>query len=130
MWPNPLQYFLVPDIEVENGEGDEDEDEMEDEEVDDSVVVVEEEIEEVDEEGVEEEEVPEGKGEEFLLSLHILAAEEMLLFQMTLYFPLGLLNSFVGGKQCYHIYQFLVLNTRSIFAQELLVTTVLMCGIN
>ncbi|KAH9381738.1 hypothetical protein HPB48_010557 [Haemaphysalis longicornis] len=26
MWPNPLQYFLVPDIEVENGlEGDEDE---------------------------------------------------------------------------------------------------------
>ncbi|KAK7070321.1 hypothetical protein SK128_003869 [Halocaridina rubra] len=64
MFPNPLQYFLVPDIEVENGEGDDDEeDEIEDEEVDDSVVVVEEEIEEVDEEGVEEEEVPEEDGE-------------------------------------------------------------------
>merc|ERR1719510_662872 len=24
MWPNPLQYFLVPDIEVENGLGDDD----------------------------------------------------------------------------------------------------------
>lgn len=46
MWPNPLQYFLVPDIEVENGGlGDEDgdEDDSEEEEVDDSVVVVEEE---------------------------------------------------------------------------------------
>jgi len=41
MWPNPLQYFLVPDIEVENGlEGEEDDS---DEDVgDDSVVVVEE----------------------------------------------------------------------------------------
>lgn len=47
MWPNPLQYFLVPDIEVENGLG-EDEDEGSNEEVDDSVVVVEE---EEDEEG-------------------------------------------------------------------------------
>jgi len=27
LWPNPLQYFLVPDIDVnENGEGDSDED--------------------------------------------------------------------------------------------------------
>jgi len=26
MWPNPLQYFLVPDIEVENGGMDEEED--------------------------------------------------------------------------------------------------------
>ena len=24
MWPNPLQYFLVPDIEVENGLGEDD----------------------------------------------------------------------------------------------------------
>ena len=35
MWPNPLQYFLVPDIEVENGcedEDDEDEEDLEDEE--------------------------------------------------------------------------------------------------
>ncbi|UYV79574.1 SET [Cordylochernes scorpioides] len=39
MWPNPLQYFLVPD--VENGMED-----SEDDEVDDSVVVVEEEEEE------------------------------------------------------------------------------------
>lgn len=62
MWPNPLQYFLVPDIEVENGEGDDDEEELEDEEVDDSVVVVEEEIEEVDDEGVEEEEEVHGEG--------------------------------------------------------------------
>ncbi len=36
MWPNPLQYFLVPDIEVENGCDDEDDDEDEDE-VDESV---------------------------------------------------------------------------------------------
>uniref|UniRef100_A0A4D5R943 DNA replication factor/protein phosphatase inhibitor SET/SPR-2 n=1 Tax=Scolopendra viridis TaxID=118503 RepID=A0A4D5R943_SCOVI len=51
MWPNPLQYFLVPDIEVENGlEGDEDD--SEEDEVDDSVVVVEE-----DEEGDDDEEV-------------------------------------------------------------------------
>ncbi|XP_045597999.1 protein SET [Procambarus clarkii] len=64
MWPNPLQYFLVPDIEVENGEGDDDEEELEDEEVDDNVVVVEEEIEEVDEEGVEEEEEEDAQGEE------------------------------------------------------------------
>jgi len=57
MWPNPLQYFLVPDIEVENGEGEEDDDEeLEEEEVDDSVVVVEEEIEELDEEGEEDDE--------------------------------------------------------------------------
>jgi len=53
MWPNPLQYFLVPDIEVENGEGEDEDDDLEEEEVDDSVVVVEEEIEEVDEEGEE-----------------------------------------------------------------------------
>ncbi|KAG0723775.1 Round spermatid basic protein 1-like protein [Chionoecetes opilio] len=60
MWPNPLQYFLVPDIEVENGDGEEEDDEEEEEEeceeVDDNVVVVEEEIEEVEEEGPEEEE--------------------------------------------------------------------------
>ena len=35
MWPNPLQYFLVPDIEVENG--DDEEDLEEEEEVDESV---------------------------------------------------------------------------------------------
>lgn len=40
MWPNPLQYFLVPDIEVENGDMGDDSD---DEENDESVVVVEEE---------------------------------------------------------------------------------------
>lgn len=56
MWPNPLQYFLVPDIEVENGlEGDDDDESDEDgEEVDDSVVVVEEEGEDEEDEGDEE----------------------------------------------------------------------------
>ena len=39
MWPNPLQYFLVPDIEVENGV----EEEEEEGDVDESVVVMEEE---------------------------------------------------------------------------------------
>jgi len=54
LWPNPLQYFLVPDIEVENG-GDE-EDLEDEEEVDENVVVMEEEEgEEEDEEGGEEE---------------------------------------------------------------------------
>ncbi|GBM15535.1 Protein SET [Araneus ventricosus] len=58
MWPNPLQYFLVPDIEVENGL--DDEDESDEDEVDDSVVVVEEEGDgEEDEDEGEEEEVDE-----------------------------------------------------------------------
>ena len=66
MWPNPLQYFLVPDMEgeVENGMGeDEDEDsgnddsEEDDEEgVDESVVVVEEDDDEDGIEGVDEDE--------------------------------------------------------------------------
>ncbi|XP_015510291.1 protein SET isoform X1 [Neodiprion pinetum] len=66
MWPNPLQYYLVPDIDIENGiEGDDDEvdsnedededgDEVEDggegEEGDDSIVVVEDDADEEDEE--------------------------------------------------------------------------------
>ncbi|XP_013416177.1 protein SET isoform X2 [Lingula anatina] len=57
MWPNPLQYFLAPDIEVEeNGEEEEDEDE---EDLDEAVVEVgeDEEAEEYDEEDEEEEEV-------------------------------------------------------------------------
>ena len=37
--PNPLQYFLVPDIEVENG-AEEDEDFEEEEDVDESVRLV------------------------------------------------------------------------------------------
>merc|ERR1712223_1793000 len=49
MWPNPLQYFPVPDIEVENGAEDDEEDLEEEEDVDESVVVLEEE--EEDEEG-------------------------------------------------------------------------------
>ncbi|XP_076343913.1 protein SET-like [Tachypleus tridentatus] len=73
MWPNPLQYFLVPDIEVENGL---DEDDSDDDEVDDSAVVEEEgkdeeeaEDEEEGEEDIDEEEAYEegeeegGKGE-------------------------------------------------------------------
>jgi len=56
MWPNPLQYFLVPDIEVENGD-DEDDDEADGEEdIDESVVVLEEEEEELEAEDGEEEE--------------------------------------------------------------------------
>merc|ERR1719348_2213395 len=47
LWPNPLQYFLVPDIEVENGG---EEEELEDEEdVDENVVVMEEEEEDEEE---------------------------------------------------------------------------------
>lgn len=57
LWPNPLQYFLVPDIEVENGG---EEEELEDEEeVDENVVVMDEE----DEEDEEEEEGGEDDGE-------------------------------------------------------------------
>jgi len=60
MWPNPLQYFLVPDIEVENGGEDGEEEELEDEEeIDDNVVVMEEEDDDVEEE--EEEEPVEGQ---------------------------------------------------------------------
>lgn len=57
MWPNPLQYFLVPDIEVENGglDGDDVDDDSEDEDGnDESVVVVEEEDD--DDDGADEEE--------------------------------------------------------------------------
>ena len=57
--PNPLQYFLVPDIEVENGGDDEDLDD--EEEVDENVVVMEEEEGEEEEEEAGEEE---GEGEE------------------------------------------------------------------
>jgi len=57
MWPNPLQYFLVPDIEVENGAEDDDDDLEEEEDADESVVVLEEE--EEDEEGVDESEADE-----------------------------------------------------------------------
>ncbi len=35
--PNPLQYFLVPDVEVENGGDDDDEDLEEEEDVDENV---------------------------------------------------------------------------------------------
>ncbi len=50
--PNPLQYFLVPDLEVENGEEEEEEEEEsgEEEEEGSNVVVMEEEEGE-DEEG-------------------------------------------------------------------------------
>lgn len=68
MWPNPLQYFLVPDIEVENG-GDEDDEDLDDEdEGDENVVVLEEEEDEGDEiEGEDEEDGAEpavGEGED------------------------------------------------------------------
>ena len=63
MWPNPLQYFLVPDIEVENGGLDGEDDDSEEDENDESVVVVEEEEEEGadEEEDVEDEELYEGE---------------------------------------------------------------------
>jgi len=67
MWPNPLQYFLVPDIEVENGGGlDDGEDDSDEDENDESVVVVEEEDDEgADDEEVDDEELYEGEdGEE------------------------------------------------------------------
>lgn len=63
MWPNPLQYFLVPDIEVENGGDDEDEDLEEEEDVDDTVVVLEEEEDLEGEEDDEEEDEDEGTEE-------------------------------------------------------------------
>jgi template-activating factor I len=65
MWPNPLQYFLVPDIEVENGglDGDEGEDDSDEDENDESVVVVEEDDDDGadDEEDVDDEELYEGE---------------------------------------------------------------------
>merc|ERR1712080_522525 len=62
MWPNPLQYFLVPDIEVENGlgdddddgsrwDGDEDDEEAEGEEDEEDVLDEDEEAEGAEEEG-------------------------------------------------------------------------------
>jgi len=59
MWPNPLQYFLVPDIEVENGDEEEDDDVEGEEDIDESVVVLEEE--EEPEDGEEEEEAGENE---------------------------------------------------------------------
>jgi len=64
MWPNPLQYFLVPDIEVEeNGEEEEDLDDEEDD-VDENVVVLEEEEEDGDGEEGEEDDDEAGAGDE------------------------------------------------------------------
>lgn len=56
MWPNPLQYFLVPDIEVENGDDEGDDDVEAEEDIDESVVVLEEEEEDLEAEEAEEEE--------------------------------------------------------------------------
>merc|ERR1719193_1045630 len=50
MWPNPLEYFLVPDLEVENVDEEEEEDDLEEEEGDNVVVMEEEEEEEGEEE--------------------------------------------------------------------------------
>ncbi|CAC5393649.1 SET [Mytilus coruscus] len=52
MWPNPLQYYLASDIEVENGISDDDDDDM-----DDSVVVLDEDDDEEDEDVDQEDEV-------------------------------------------------------------------------
>ncbi|VDI18041.1 template-activating factor I [Mytilus galloprovincialis] len=52
MWPNPLQYYLASDIEVENGISDDDDDDM-----DDSVVVLDEDDDDEDEDGDQEDEV-------------------------------------------------------------------------
>ncbi|XP_019633373.1 PREDICTED: protein SET-like isoform X1 [Branchiostoma belcheri] len=64
MWPNPLQYYLVPDVEVEENGLDDDSDEDEDG-VDDSVVVVDEE-DELDEEDDEDDEDDDEEGVEVL----------------------------------------------------------------
>jgi len=53
LWPNPLQYFLVPDIEVENG-GEEEEDLDDEEDGDENVVL---------EEGEEDDEELQGEGD-------------------------------------------------------------------
>ncbi|XP_059012783.1 protein SET-like, partial [Mustela lutreola] len=46
IWPNPLQYYLVPDMDDEEGEGEEDDDDDDEEE---------EGLEDIDEEGDEDE---------------------------------------------------------------------------
>jgi len=64
MWPNPLQYFLVPDIEVEeNGEEEEDLDDEEDD-VDENVVVLEEEEEDGEGEEGEDDDDDEEEGDD------------------------------------------------------------------
>ena len=69
MWPNPLQYFLAPDIEVENGvDSDEDDEDDDEDDVDDSVEVTgeEEDLEETyeDEEDEDGEEGENGEGDD------------------------------------------------------------------
>ncbi|CAH1265505.1 SET [Branchiostoma lanceolatum] len=64
MWPNPLQYYLVPDVEVEENGLDDDSDEDEDG-VDDSVVVVDEE-DELDEDDDEDDDDDDEDGVEVL----------------------------------------------------------------
>ncbi|KAK1334588.1 hypothetical protein QTO34_005595 [Cnephaeus nilssonii] len=53
IWPNPLQYYLVPDMDDEEGEGEEEEEEEEEEDDDDDDE--EEGLEDIDEEGDEDE---------------------------------------------------------------------------
>ncbi|XP_038638351.1 protein SET-like isoform X1 [Scyliorhinus torazame] len=60
IWPNPLQYYLVPDMEDEEGDGEE---EDEDEEEEEGLEDIDEEGDE-DEEGEEEDEEEEEEGEE------------------------------------------------------------------
>ncbi|XP_054113991.2 nuclear autoantigen Sp-100 isoform X5 [Callithrix jacchus] len=54
IWPNPLQYYLVPDMDDEEGEGEEEEEEEEDDDDDDDDEE-EEGLEDIDEEGDEDE---------------------------------------------------------------------------
>uniref|UniRef100_A0A8C2YGY2 SET nuclear proto-onco n=1 Tax=Coturnix japonica TaxID=93934 RepID=A0A8C2YGY2_COTJA len=65
IWPNPLQYYLVPDMDDEEGEGEEDDDDDEEEEG----------LEDIDEEGDEdegEEDEDDDEGEEGEVSTQLL----------------------------------------------------------
>ncbi|CAD7681892.1 unnamed protein product [Nyctereutes procyonoides] len=55
IWPNPLQYYLVPDMDDEGGEGEEEEDDDDDDDDDEEEEEEEEGLEDIEEEGDEDE---------------------------------------------------------------------------
>ena len=73
IWPNPLQYYLVPDMDDEEGEGEEDDDDDDDDDEE------EEGLEDIDEEGDEdegEEDEDDDEGEEGEVKKNLVKSKE------------------------------------------------------
>ncbi|XP_066112123.1 protein SET isoform X1 [Saccopteryx bilineata] len=77
IWPNPLQYYLVPDMDDEEGEGEEDDDDDEEEEG----------LEDIDEEGDEdegEEDEDDDEGEEGEVKENLVKSRKIIFIEFTM----------------------------------------------